>query len=59
MGYGGSAANSLPRTPENIATELDALLSALGISEGILLMGHSQGGLYAVSVKLPVTRSRA
>lgn len=47
-GYGGSAANGRPRTPANIAEELEALLLSLGIDKDITLLGHSQGGLYAV-----------
>lgn len=36
-----------PRTPENIARELYALLNELGCEEKLTLVAHSQGGLYA------------
>lgn len=46
-GYGASPANGLPPTPENRADELRSLLYALDIRQDIVLLGHSQGGLYA------------
>jgi hypothetical protein len=39
MGYGGSAVSEWPRTPENIASEFNALLEALSITGSILLLG--------------------
>ncbi|HEX3028758.1 MAG TPA: alpha/beta hydrolase [Clostridia bacterium] len=45
-GYGCSSQSSMPRTPENIARELYELLSHFETEEKILLIGHSQGGLY-------------
>jgi pimeloyl-ACP methyl ester carboxylesterase len=47
-GYGGSSVSTLERTPRNVAVELNKLLSALGIDKEVIIMGHSQGGLYAV-----------
>lgn len=38
---------AVPRTPENIARELYALLQKLGHSKKIIILAHSQGGLYA------------
>ena len=37
----------IPRTPESIGRELYALLHKLGHSEKIVILAHSQGGLYA------------
>lgn len=51
-GYGASPSGGLPPTPENRARELRALLDALDIRQDILLLGHSQGGLYAVQYAL-------
>lgn len=45
-GYGFSDPPRTPRTPLNIAQELLALLKALDIRGPLLLVGHSQGGLY-------------
>jgi pimeloyl-ACP methyl ester carboxylesterase len=47
-GYGESSLSSLERTPENIALELDKLLNLVGIEKDFILIGHSQGGLYAI-----------
>ncbi len=46
-GYGASDVSSLKRTPRNIAEELHKLLSELETMEKLILIGHSQGGLYA------------
>ncbi len=46
-GYGKSSQSSLSRTPKNIAKELFYFLGKLGVSDKVLLVGHSQGGLYA------------
>lgn len=46
-GYGRSDAGPFPRTSRQIAGELAALLDAQGISAPVILVGHSQGGLYA------------
>jgi hypothetical protein len=45
-GYGTSTVSKLDRTPLNIARELYGLLNSLEISERLVLIGHSQGGLY-------------
>lgn len=45
-GYGTSSVSTLQRTPKNIADELYQLISKLGISEKMIFIGHSQGGLY-------------
>ena len=45
-GYGTSSSSELARTPKNIATELHQLLTNLK-AEKVVLVGHSQGGLYA------------
>jgi pimeloyl-ACP methyl ester carboxylesterase len=47
-GYGKSSVSKLERTPDNIASELKKLLESLHIEKNIILVGHSQGGLYAV-----------
>ena len=46
-GYGRSSPSKLPRTPANVAQELASLLEAAGFPGPCLLIGHSQGGLYA------------
>ena len=46
-GYGRSSPSKLPRTPANIAKELASLLEAAGFPGPHILIGHSQGGLYA------------
>lgn len=38
---------SVPRSPKNIAEELHALLQNLSCNSKIILLAHSQGGLYA------------
>ncbi len=48
-GYGESSSSVLSRTPKNIAMELDKLLTLIGINKKFILIGHSQGGLYAVA----------
>jgi pimeloyl-ACP methyl ester carboxylesterase len=45
-GYGWSEYNPNARTSNAIAGELDALLTMLGIDGPLILVGHSQGGLY-------------
>lgn len=51
-GYGDSSFSSLERTPVNVASELKSLLDQLHIERNILLVGHSQGGLYVVQFAL-------
>lgn len=46
-GYGTSSESALARTPRNIADELAQLLSSLSVADKVILIGHSQGGLYA------------
>ncbi len=46
-GYGESSVSTLQRTPENITKEFSTLLSNLNIQNDFVLVGHSQGGLYA------------
>lgn len=46
-GVGLSECSDNPRTPKNIASECFELLSSLPHTEQILLIAHSQGGLYA------------
>jgi pimeloyl-ACP methyl ester carboxylesterase len=46
-GYGQSTLSVLPRTPGEISREALALLDRLEIRDPILVLGHSQGGLYA------------
>lgn len=46
-GYGTSSSSSLPRTPDDIAAELNALLQTLGLEKPAILIGHSLGGLLA------------
>jgi pimeloyl-ACP methyl ester carboxylesterase len=45
-GYGWSEYTPQARTSGNIALELNALLTSLGIEGPFILLGHSQGGLY-------------
>jgi pimeloyl-ACP methyl ester carboxylesterase len=45
-GYGKSSASKLERTPKNLAAELGELLDKLDSAEKLILIGHSQGGLY-------------
>ena len=51
-GYGQSTRSGLERTPGNIAGELKQLLDFLKIEKNIVMIGHSQGGLYAVQFAL-------
>jgi pimeloyl-ACP methyl ester carboxylesterase len=51
-GYGQSTRSSLERTPRNIAEELKKLLDSLKINTNLVMVGHSQGGLYAVQFAL-------
>jgi len=51
-GYGESSVSVLERTPGNVAAELKMLLDQLRIERNITLIGHSQGGLYAVQFAL-------
>lgn len=46
-GCGSSGESRLERTPANIAAELHELLERLGCRKKLILLGHSQGGLYA------------
>jgi pimeloyl-ACP methyl ester carboxylesterase len=46
-GVGWSEKSPLPRTSEQIARELDALLQQSGLKAPYLFVAHSQGGLYA------------
>jgi len=45
-GYGKSDVSQIPRTVDQIATELDILLRELKIEKPIILVGHSAGGFY-------------
>lgn len=45
-GYGTSSQSGLDRTPANIVRELRQLLSHLDMAAKVILVGHSQGGLY-------------
>lgn len=45
-GYGKSSPSNRSRTPENVAKDLHELLSQLNLEENMILIGHSQGGLY-------------
>ena len=46
-GYGSSSVSTLERTPGNIAMELRQLLEQIPREEKVILLAHSQGGLYA------------
>ncbi len=46
-GYGKSSISTLQRTPQNIVKELSTLLENLNTKNDVILVGHSQGGLYA------------
>lgn len=46
-GYGWSEKTDLPRTSQNVAMELKALLDGLGLKPPFLLAGHSAGALFA------------
>ncbi|MFA5858130.1 MAG: alpha/beta hydrolase, partial [Elusimicrobiota bacterium] len=46
-GYGWSSAGKFPRTPEQVAVELDEILNTLNLAPPYILVGHSIGGLYA------------
>lgn len=46
-GSGESSVSSRERSPSNVVAELETLLAALGAEEKIVIVGHSQGGLYA------------
>ena len=45
-GIGGSQETPLPRTGEQIAKDLHAMLRQLGVMPPYILVGHSAGGLY-------------
>jgi pimeloyl-ACP methyl ester carboxylesterase len=45
-GYGWSTPSEVARTPNQIAQELAALLEYVGLNTPLILVGHSQGGLY-------------
>lgn len=47
-GYGESSVSNLPRTPKNVALDLNKLLENKKLDRNIILVGHSQGGCYAV-----------
>ena len=51
-GYGESSSSSEPRTPENISLELSELLDKLDVRTPVILLGHSQGGLYCADFAL-------
>jgi pimeloyl-ACP methyl ester carboxylesterase len=44
--YGASSTARDARTPGDIAADLDGLLRELGVTEPVVLVGHSAGGLY-------------
>lgn len=46
-GYGNSTKSSMERTPLNVVIELAELLIRIETDKEIILVGHSQGGLYA------------
>lgn len=46
-GYGNSTKSSLDRTPNNIVNELSELLKRMETEKELIIVGHSQGGLYA------------
>jgi pimeloyl-ACP methyl ester carboxylesterase len=45
--YGNSSAARDGRTPRDVARDLHAVLTALGITGSLVLVGHSVGGIYA------------
>jgi pimeloyl-ACP methyl ester carboxylesterase len=51
-GYGESSVSELPRSPRNISKKLNKLLIKNNIDKNVILIGHSQGGLYAVEYAL-------
>jgi pimeloyl-ACP methyl ester carboxylesterase len=51
-GYGKSKISKNERIPKNIANELNDLLVSLNIIENIIMLGHSQGGFYAIQYAL-------
>ena len=46
-GYGRSTMSTRPRTLDDIAVEAFTLLDCLNITEPVVVVGHSMGGLYA------------
>jgi pimeloyl-ACP methyl ester carboxylesterase len=44
--YGASSAAQDARTPHDIASDLDDLLTELGLTGPLVLVGHSAGGIY-------------
>jgi pimeloyl-ACP methyl ester carboxylesterase len=44
--YGASSAAQDARTPHDIAADLDGLLTGLGVTGPLVLVGHSAGGIY-------------
>jgi pimeloyl-ACP methyl ester carboxylesterase len=44
--YGASSAAQDARTPQDIAADLDRLLTELGVAGPLVLVGHSAGGIY-------------
>lgn len=51
-GYGKSRMAKSERTPQNIAAELNDLLTSLNIIDNITMIGHSQGGFYSIQYAL-------
>ncbi len=51
-GYGKSGMPENERTPNNIVKELNDMLEKIGITENIILLGHSQGGFYSIQFAL-------
>ncbi len=47
-GYPPSGKAQTIRSPQNIAKELSGLLEAVNAADKVVIIGHSQGGLYAV-----------
>jgi pimeloyl-ACP methyl ester carboxylesterase len=45
-GYGMSSISNMERSPFNIAKQLHQLISSLETNQKLVLIGHSQGGLY-------------
>jgi len=46
-GYGWSRPGAFPRSSRQIVNELHSLLQVVGVPSPYLMVGHSQGGLYA------------
>ncbi len=52
LGCGTSKPSVNQRTPQNIAKELNGLLEYLNLNTNLILIGHSQGGFYAMQYAL-------